>query len=204
MNYENIGVLIRKLRSEKGLTQNEVAEKLHISNKTVSKWECGAGCPDISLFPALSELFGVDFSALFSGKLEEKPADNGNLRNLSFYVCPDCGNLITSTSLASVACCGKTLAPQKLQRAGEEISVSLVGNEYYISSNHEMSRQHYITFVALRSSDQILLRKLYPEWNLELQMPYIPGAMMIWHCKQHGLFYQPLPKYQRVPRQRNI
>ena len=194
MNYEKIGTLIRKLRIEKGLTQNEIAEKLHISNKTVSKWECGAGCPDISLFPALSEL---------SGNLDEKPADTGNLRNLSFYICSDCGNLITSTSRASISCCGKTLAPQKLQRAGEEICVSLLGSEYYISSGHEMSRDHYITFVALRSSDQVLLRKLYPEWNVELQMPYIPGAMMIWHCKKHGLFYQPLPRYQRPPRNRN-
>ena len=204
MNHEKIGILIRKLRIEKGLTQNEIAEKLHISNKTVSKWECGVGCPDISLFPALSDLFCVDFSALFSGELDEKPVDTGNLRNLSFYVCPDCGNLITSTSNASVSCCGKTLASQKLQRAGEEIVVSLEDNEYYISSNHEMSREHYITFIALRSSDQVLLRKLYPEWNVELQMPYIPSAMMIWHCKKHGLFYQPLPKYRRMPRQRNI
>ena len=203
MDQEKIGLLIRKLRTEKGLTQAELAEKLHISNKTVSKWECGSGCPEVSLFPALTDILDIDFSALFTGKMEEKPTDSGNLRRLQFYICPDCGNLITATSAATVTCCSKVLTAHKLQRAGEDIRIELVDHEYYISSEHEMSRQHYITFVALRSSDQLVLRKLYPEWNIELQMPYIPGAMLIWHCTKHGLFYQPVPQYRRTPRARD-
>ena len=203
MDQEKIGLLIRKLRNEKGLTQGELAEKLHISNKTVSKWECGSGCPEVSLFPALTEILKVDFSALFSGKIDEKPVDSGNLRRLQFYVCPECGNLITSTSSAAVTCCSKVLTPQKLQRAGEDVRIELVDREYYISSDHEMSREHHITFMALRSSDQLLLRKLYPEWNIALQMPYIPGATLIWHCKKHGLFYQPAPQYRRTPHARD-
>ena len=203
MDYQKIGLMIRKLRTDKHLTQAELAEMLHVSNKTVSKWECGSGCPEVSMFPALSKVLNVDFTALFSGETVEKPTDSGNLRKLQFYICPNCGNLITSTSNAAVSCCGKVLLPQKLQRAGEEIKVQLIDREYQISSDHEMSREHYITFLALRSSEQILLRKLYPEWNLELYMPYIPGAMLIWHCKQHGLFYQPLPQYRRTPRSRD-
>ena len=203
MDYQKIGLMIRKLRTDKHLTQAELAEMLHVSNKTVSKWECGSGCPEVSMFPALSKVLNVDFSALFTGETAEKPTDSGNLRKLQFYICPNCGNLITSTSDAAVSCCGKVLLPQRLQRAGEEIKVQLIDREYHISSDHEMSREHYITFLALRSSEQILLRKLYPEWNLELYMPYIPGAMLIWHCKQHGLFYQPLPQYRRTPRSRD-
>ena len=203
MAYQKIGLMIRKLRTDKHLTQAELAEILHVSNKTVSKWECGSGCPEVSMFPALSKVLNVDFAALFSGETAEKPTDSGNLRKLQFYICPNCGNLITSTSDAAVSCCGKVLLPQKLQRAGEEIKVQLIDREYQISSDHEMSREHYITFLALRSSEQILLRKLYPEWNLELYMPYIPGAMLIWHCKQHGLFYQPLPQFRRTPRSKD-
>lgn len=203
MDYQKIGLMIRKLRTEKSLTQAELAEILHVSNKTVSKWECGSGCPEVSMFPALSKVLDVDFAALFTGETAEKAADSGNLRKLQFYICPNCGNLMTSTSDAAVSCCGKVLLAQKLQRAGEEIRVELVDREYQISSDHEMSREHYITFLALRSSEQILLRKLYPEWNLELYMPYIPGAILIWHCKQHGLFYQPLPQYRRTPRNRD-
>ena len=203
MDYQKIGLMLRKLRTDKHLTQAELAEILHVSNKTVSKWECGSGCPEVPMFPALSKVLNVDFAALFSGETAEKPTDSGNLRKLQFYICPNCGNLITSTSDAAVSCCGKVLLPQRLQRAGEEIKVQLIDREYQISSDHEMSREHYITFLALRSSEQILLRKLYPEWNLELYMPYIPGAMLIWHCKQHGLFYQPLPQYRRTPRSRD-
>ena len=203
MDYQKIGLMIRKLRTDKHLTQAELAELLHVSNKTVSKWECGSGCPEVSMFPALSKVLDVDFAALFSGETAEKPVDSGNLCKLQFYICPNCGNLITSTSDAAISCCGKVLSPQKLQRAGEEIKVQLIDREYQISSDHEMSREHYITFLALRSSEQILLRKLYPEWNLELYMPYIPGAMLIWHCKQHGLFYQPLPQFRRTPRSRD-
>ena len=203
MDYQKIGLMIRKLRTDKHLTQAELAELLHVSNKTVSKWECGSGCPEVSMFPALSKVLDVDFAALFSGETAEKPTDSGNLRKLQFYICPNCGNLITSTSDAAVSCCGKVLLPQRLQRAGEEIKVQLIDREYQISSDHEMSREHYITFLALRSSEQILLRKLYPEWDLELHMPYIPGAMLIWHCNQHGLFYQPLPQYRRTPRSRD-
>lgn len=202
MNQENIGLLIRNLRTEKGMNQSELAEKLHISNKTVSKWECGCGAPDISLFPALSELLGVDFNALFSGKMEEKALDSGNLKRILFYICPICGNLITATSSASVSCCGRLLSAQRLQRAGEEIRVELIGREYQITSDHPMDREHYISWIALRSSDSILLRKLYPEWNLELHLPFIPSAMLIWHCSRHGLFYQPLPQPCREVRKR--
>lgn len=199
MNYQKIGQLIRKLRTEQGFTQAELAELLHISNKTVSKWECGNGCPELSLFPALSKVLNTDFSALFSGETGEKCQDTGNLKRISFYICPICGNLITSTSTAGVSCCGKVLLPQQLQRAGEELHAELQDREYYITTDHEMSRQHYITFVALRSSEQFLLRKLYPEWDVQLRLPYTPGAVLIWHCSQHGLFYQPLPQYRRTP-----
>ena len=203
MNYQKIGQLIRKLRTEQGFTQSELAELLHISNKTVSKWECGNGCPELSLFPALSKVLNTDFSALFSGETEEKCPDTGNLKRISFHICPICGNLITSTSAAGISCCGKVLLPQQLQRAGEELHVELQDREYYITADHEMSRQHYITFVALRSSEQFLLRKLYPEWDVQLRLPYTPGAVLIWHCSQHGLFYQTLPQYRRTPHRRD-
>lgn len=198
MDYQKIGQLIRKLRREKGLTQAELSELLHVSNKTVSKWECGCGCPELSLFPSLSNALNVDFSSLFTGEIIENKQDSGNLKRIRFYICPTCGNLINTTSTAIVSCCNKVLTPQKLQRAGEELQVKLIDREYVISSTHDMTRKHYITFLALCNSDQLYLRKLYPEWDIQLQMPYLPGAALIWHCNQHGLFYQALPKYQRT------
>ena len=202
MDYLKTGQLIRKLRKEQGLNQTELAEKLHITGKTVSKWECGRGFPDVSMFPALSAALQVDFAALFSGELSEKVQDSGNLKRLQFYICPQCGNLITTTSSASVVCCGKVLAAEKVQTADDELNVELVEREYIVQSNHEMSREHYISFIALRSGDQLYLRKLYPEWDIQLQIPYIPGALMLWYCTKHGLFQQSVPQPIRAARSR--
>ena len=94
MDYTKTGQLIRRLRLELGMTQRELADRLHICSKTVSKWECGHGFPEVSMFPALSEALNADFSALFSGEIAQKSQDSGNLRRLQFYVCPECGNEI--------------------------------------------------------------------------------------------------------------
>ena len=53
MDSNKTGSLLRRLRMERGLTQREVAERLHLSDRTVSKWERGQGCPDVGLLPAL-------------------------------------------------------------------------------------------------------------------------------------------------------
>ena len=68
----SIGKLIAELRKEKGWTQLELAEKLQISDKTVSKWEQDNGSPSIEFFPVLSKLFGVSIDYLMTGK-ETKP-----------------------------------------------------------------------------------------------------------------------------------
>ncbi len=59
----NIGEFLSVLRKSKGMTQQEVADSLGVSNKTVSGWETGAPCPDISMLPAIAELFGVTAGA---------------------------------------------------------------------------------------------------------------------------------------------
>ena len=64
MDNEKIGNLIYKLRKENRMTQLQLAERLHISDKTVSKWERGLGCPDVSLLTDLSRVFGVDLEKL--------------------------------------------------------------------------------------------------------------------------------------------
>ena len=60
MNAENVGALIARLRKEKGMTQQELADKLQITDKAVSKWERGLACPDISILPQVAEILGVN------------------------------------------------------------------------------------------------------------------------------------------------
>lgn len=204
VDYTKTGQLIRRLRLDLGMTQSELADRLHICSKTVSKWECGHGFPEVSMFPALSQVLNIDFSTLFCGEITQKSQDTGNLRRLQFYVCPECGNIVTSTSSMAVVCCGKKLRQLTAQQAGEDVQVTLVDREFIVSSNHEMSRDHYISFVALCSSDQLLLRKLYPEWDIQLQLPYISGAVLYWHCSKHGLFTQRLPLMPRKTRKNRL
>ena len=68
MDAKSIGVSIAKLRKKSGLTQSQLAQKLNISDKTVSRWENGLGYPEITQFPVLSELFGVSVDYLMTGE----------------------------------------------------------------------------------------------------------------------------------------
>lgn len=192
MDNVKIGNLINKLRKEKGMTQLQLAEKLHISDKTVSKWERGLGCPDVSLLTDLSEVFGVDLEKLLSGQLDANEERGGNMKKLNFYVCPECGNVITAMTDAGVSCCGKKLKALEPVKASEEekLSVEVIENDYYISSNHPMVKEHYISFVALLTGDSLTLKKQYPEWDLQVRIPGRTHGKLIWYCTDHGLFYQ--------------
>ena len=69
MNAEKTGFLIYELRNRKGLTQKELAEKCNVTDKAVSKWERGEGCPDVTVLPKLAEVFGVEVEAIMNGEL---------------------------------------------------------------------------------------------------------------------------------------
>lgn len=192
MDNVKIGNLINKLRKEKGMTQLQLAERLHISDKTVSKWERGQGCPDVSLLTDLSRVFGVDLEKLLSGQLDANEERGGNMKKLNFYVCPECGNVITAMTDAGISCCGKKLQPLEAVKAqeGEKLSVENIENDYYISSDHPMLKEHYISFVALLTGDTLTLKKQYPEWDLQVRIPGRAHGKLLWYCTEHGLFYQ--------------
>lgn len=192
MDNVKIGQLIYKLRKEKHLTQLQLANQMNISDKTVSKWERGLGCPDISLLPDLSIALNVDLEKLLSGELNVKEILSGDMKKMNFYICPTCGNMITSMTDTAVSCCGKKLSviqPQKATK-DEKLSVEIIENDFFITSDHEMTREHYIAFVALLTGDSIMLRKQYPEWGLQVRIPIFAHGKLLWYCTQHGLFYQ--------------
>ncbi len=72
MGKHSIGETIAELRKQKGWTQVELAEKLQISDKAVSKWEKDNGAPSIEFFPILAELFGVSIDYIMTGKVQAK------------------------------------------------------------------------------------------------------------------------------------
>ncbi|MDD5953920.1 MAG: helix-turn-helix domain-containing protein [Firmicutes bacterium] len=192
MDNARIGSLICQLRREKSMTQRQLAERMHISDKTVSKWERGLGCPDVSLLAALSDTLGVDLSQMLDGQLTTNHILGGNMKRIKFYVCPNCGNVLTALADTSISCCGKKLLPQRLQKAEEadKLKAERMENDYFISSDHEMTKEHHISFVALMTDDTIIMRKQYPEWDLQMRIPFFSRGRLVWYCTKHGLFYQ--------------
>lgn len=71
MNYKEIGKFIATKRKEKGMTQNDIANKLNITDRAVSRWERGVGCPDISILEPLSNVLGVSILEILHGKKVE-------------------------------------------------------------------------------------------------------------------------------------
>lgn len=192
MDNVKIGQLICRLRKENNLTQLQLASRMNISDKTVSKWERGLGCPDISLISDLSDIFDIDLERLLNGELNENDINGGNMKKLNFYVCPSCGNIITSAAEAGISCCGKKLKALSSQKASdsERLSAEVIENDYFITSKHPMLREHYISFTALLTADTIILRRQYPEWDMQMRLPFIAHGRLFWYCTNHGLFYQ--------------
>lgn len=190
MDQTKTGGLIRALRTQKGLTQKALAEAIGVGDKAVSKWERGLGCPDVSLLPEISRVLGVGLETLLSGSLDANDQERGNMKKLNFYVCPDCGNLITTAAEMGVSCCGRTLLPMEPQKPEEPLSVEKIDDSWFVSSPHPMTKDHYVSFVALLTGDTLFLRRLYPEWDLQTRIPAFGHGILLWYCTQHGLFRQ--------------
>ncbi|MDF2485961.1 MAG: transcriptional regulator family [Herbinix sp.] len=197
MDCNKVGTLLCRLRKEKGMTQKQIADRLNISDKAISKWERGLGCPDVSLLGELSVLFEVNIEQILAGELKPNNVEIGNLKRIKFYVCSSCGNVISNSGDAEISCCGRKLSPL-VAKAADEMHIATVEDaegEYYITFDHEMSKTHYISFVALVTSDKLLLVRLYPEQTAEVRLPKIIGArlqqkygaILYYYCNRHGL-----------------
>ena len=88
MDCSKVGKLIFGLRKEKGMTQKQLADALNISDKAISKWERGLGCPDVSLLRKLSEVLNINIEKILLGDLEPNNADGGNMKKKKFYSAP--------------------------------------------------------------------------------------------------------------------
>ncbi|MBQ3885964.1 MAG: helix-turn-helix domain-containing protein [Ruminococcus sp.] len=192
MDQIKTGALIKQLRKEKMLTQKQLAELLNVSDKAVSKWECGNGCPDVSLLSELADIFGTDINILLSGEINKKESEKGNMKKMKFYVCKECGNIITSTSETDVICCGNKLTALEPRKAeeNEQLNVEDIGGEWFISSDHMMTKDHYISFVAYINDNSIMMFKQYPEWNVQFNLPLYRSGKLVWYCTKCGLLYQ--------------
>ena len=196
MDQKRTGEMIRQLRTEMKLTQKQLAERINVSDKAVSKWERGNGCPDIGLLSSLAEVFGTDVNVLLTGKINLNESEKGDMKKIRFYVCPKCGNIITSSSEADITCCGSRLTAQEPRKAEESemLNVEDLGGELFITTDHPMTKEHYISFVAYVGDSSAMIFRQYPEWNMQITMPLYRLGRLVWYCTEHGLMYQDMRK----------
>ena len=184
------GAVIRKLRENKKMTQEELAEKVFVSSKAVSKWETGQGFPDVSLIEPLAKALDISVIELLSGENIRNCNRSANMARGKFYVCPVCGNVIHASGEAVVSCCGITLPPLEAEAcdAEHQIKKETVEDEYYVTLDHPMTKEHYISFIAAVSDDGIQLKKLYPEGPCEARFRIRAVRKIYAFCNRHGLF----------------
>ncbi|MBE7056425.1 MAG: hypothetical protein E7388_03160 [Ruminococcaceae bacterium] len=114
---------------------------------------------------------------------------NGNLLRSKFYVCPQCGNIVRTMGETTVGCCGTTLSPLKAEEMDNEHQVVIenVEDEHFVTVNHAMTKDHYISFMAFFTSDRVQFVKLYPEGNAETRLNFRGGGYLYIYCNKHGL-----------------
>ena len=189
MNFDGIGKIIRTLREKKSMTQLELAEKIGVTDKAISKWETGKGLPDISLMEPLSQALEISVMELLSGAPIINQNRSCNMLRTKFYVCPLCGNIIHSTGEAAISCCGIHLPALEAEDMDEahEITLEKVEDEQFITVNHEMTKTHFISFLAFITCDRVQLVKLYPEGNAETRFQMRGRGFLYLYCNHHGL-----------------
>ena len=188
------GNTIRQLRETRKLTQAELADRIGVSSKTISKWETAKGLPDISLLQPLAEALGISVIELMNGEHIINRNLSANMLRCKFYVCPICGNVMHSTGDVLISCCGVTLPALEAEEADDDHSVTIeqVEDEHFVTIHHPMTKQHFISFVAFVTSDRMQLVKLYPEGNAETRLQLRGMGSLYYYCNRHGLFRKPV------------
>ncbi len=184
------GDVIRRLREAKGLTQEALAERIYVSGKAVSKWETGKGYPDISLLEPLARALDISVIELLSGSDIRNQNRAANMARVKWYVCPVCGNVIQATGAAVVSCCGVTLPPLEAESADADhaIRLEIAEDEYWVSMDHPMTKDHCISFLAAVSDMGVQLTKLYPEGSAGARFKIDRVKRVYAYCNRHGLY----------------
>lgn len=183
------GKTIKRLRKKKQLTQSQLAHLLCVSDKTISKWETSKGLPDISLIEPLAKALDISVIELMNGSCVKNQNMSGNMTKTKWYVCPICGNIIHAMGEIMVSCCGVTLMQLEAENASDEhqIRYEMIENEFYVTCNHPMTKDHYLSFFAYVTYNKIEIIKLYPEGNAEARFQQKGSGILYAYCNKHGL-----------------
>ena len=105
-------------------------------------------------------------------------------------MCPNFKNIITSNNTVSILCCDKKteLLHAKNPDDNHLLNLEYIEDEMCITSEHEMKKKHYISFIAFVQSGGVNIIKLYPEWNMEIRVPKQKHLKIFYYCTNDGLF----------------
>ena len=184
------GGVIKALRERRSLTQEQLAGRLGVSGKAVSRWETGRGYPDITLLEPLAGALGVSVIELLAGEAVTNRNRAGNLSRSRLYVCPICGNVVHSAGDAVVSCCGVVLPPLEAEEPDGDHAIrrEVAEDEWLVTVDHPMTKEHYISFLAWISTDRLELARLYPEGPAAARLRCRGMGRLYACCNRHGLF----------------
>ena len=190
MNTYITSTTIKQLREKRNLTQAELAERIGVSSKTISKWETAKGLPDISLLQPLAQALNISVIELMNGEHIINQNVSANMLRSKFYVCPVCGNVLHSTGNSVISCCGITLPALDAEDMDQDhaICIEAVEDEHFITISHPMTKQHFISFLAFVTSDRMQMVKFYPEGDAATRLQLRGMGYLYYYCNQHGLF----------------
>lgn len=191
MNQYITGAVIKQLREKQNMTQLQLADKLGVSDKAVSKWETGRGYPDVTLLQPIADALSVSVAELLSGETVVNENVSANMLKSKFYVCPICSNVIHSMGEAVVSCHGIALKPIDVEKSNNKhiVAIEKVEDEYFVQIDHPMTKQHYISFIAAVSCDSVQIKKLYPESSAQARFKINGVKSIYYYCNRDGLFY---------------
>ncbi len=198
MDHYVTGAVIRELREKAGMTQAELAEKICVSDKAVSKWETGRGLPDVSLLEPLSGALRISVPELLCGEAVVNRNRSSNMLKSRFYNCPVCGNVIFARGEAMISCCGIRLPAAEPEEPdpAHRLTAERSEDEIYVTADHPMSKEHHLTLIAYMTADRCETAALYPEGNAETRFFYRGGGWLYAYCNRHGLFRQKVPAFR--------
>lgn len=138
----------------------------------------------------VAKVFSISVAELLSGNEVINNNISANMMRSQFYVCPICGNIVHTMGRSVISCHGIVLPPLEAEETDgmHDISLRKVEDEYFVSVEHEMTKQHYISFMAAVSSDRIQIVKLYPEGNAEARFKINGVRALYFYCNRDGLF----------------
>ena len=194
MDHYVTGNTIKQLREKRNLTQTQLADKIGVSSKTISKWETARGLPDITLLEPLAQALGISVPELMRGEPIVNKNVSANMLRTIFHVCPLCGNVLHSTGNALISCCGVTLPPLEPEEPEKDHTFTLepVEDEVFLTIHHPMTKNHYISFAAHVTSDRIQLVKFYPESDAQTRLQLRGLGYLVYYCNRHGLYKKKL------------